>query len=51
MLPEQGNKKDKQACVVKNDDLKAVGHVPDEIAHCCFKFLQQGKITGVVTGK
>ncbi len=51
VLPEPGNKKDKQAHVVKNNDLKAVGHVPCKISHCCFKFLQQGKITGVVTEK
>ncbi len=49
---EPGNKKDKFACVVKDSNLKCVGHVPYEIAHACFEFLQQqGSIGGIITGK
>ncbi len=51
VIPEPENKKDKFACVVKNQNLKRIGHIPYEIAHICSEFLQEGKITGFVSGK
>ncbi len=51
VMPEPANKKDKFACVVKDENLKCIGHIPYEIAAPCFKFLQEGKISGIVTGK
>ncbi len=51
VVQEPGNKKDKSACLVKTENLKCVGHIPYEIAHICFEFLEHGSIAAIVTGK